>query len=310
MIAVLTPHSDTILVLKISLDGSLPLIWRRILVPSSYTLGELHDVIQAVMPWEDRHCHDFLVGKTHYGDPDTEATDLRDNESINLREVFKGRRRTVRYTYDYGDAWAHTVRLEQTIAPDPNTEYPICTDGANACPPEDSGGLTDHYARLAILRDPLHADHSAVRAWLPENFDPAHFDVKDANERLRYDPAASDEADSDPDFDLVNAAEVEGLCAWCGCNIPPGAQPCRVDLKLCRRVALDGLEGAYILMPVDADGREIPLRVPDCGEVTAAGARGHTVVATVCGNACAEELRQAWGDGTHAGGDTNSDEVF
>ena len=39
--------------LHIALLDTAPLIWRRIDVALTATLQDLHDAIQAVMPWED-----------------------------------------------------------------------------------------------------------------------------------------------------------------------------------------------------------------------------------------------------------------
>jgi len=38
-----------ILQMKVSLHESNPLIWRRILVPATFTLSQLHEVVQSVM---------------------------------------------------------------------------------------------------------------------------------------------------------------------------------------------------------------------------------------------------------------------
>ena len=45
---------------KVTLKESHPPIWRRIQVPDC-TLGELHEVLQVVMGWEDCHLHQFVV---------------------------------------------------------------------------------------------------------------------------------------------------------------------------------------------------------------------------------------------------------
>ena len=39
--------------LKLQIESIKPEIWRRIVVPSSYTLTELHAVIQGAMGWEN-----------------------------------------------------------------------------------------------------------------------------------------------------------------------------------------------------------------------------------------------------------------
>ena len=58
---------NTILTLKISLLNTKPSIWRRLDCPVSFTLGDLHAVIQIAMGWEDSHLHAFQVGAVTYG---------------------------------------------------------------------------------------------------------------------------------------------------------------------------------------------------------------------------------------------------
>src|SRR5512135_3295200 len=56
---------------KVTLNESNPRIWRRIQVPDC-TLGELHEVLQVVMGWEDCHLHQFVVRGESYGPLDPE----------------------------------------------------------------------------------------------------------------------------------------------------------------------------------------------------------------------------------------------
>jgi hypothetical protein len=43
---------DAVLQVKIWLAGISPMIWRRVFVPATFTLRELHGVIQVAMGWE------------------------------------------------------------------------------------------------------------------------------------------------------------------------------------------------------------------------------------------------------------------
>jgi hypothetical protein len=43
---------DAILQVKVGLAGISPMIWRRVLVPATFTLRELHGVIQVAMGWD------------------------------------------------------------------------------------------------------------------------------------------------------------------------------------------------------------------------------------------------------------------
>ena len=56
------------LTIKITLDDVTPQVWRLVEVPSDMLLPELHDVIQDVMGWENRHLHMFFAGEQSFGD--------------------------------------------------------------------------------------------------------------------------------------------------------------------------------------------------------------------------------------------------
>jgi hypothetical protein len=58
--------------LKVTLLGTSPPIWRRLLVPADVTLAQLHDVLQAAMGWLECHMHEFSAGGRHFGRPNPE----------------------------------------------------------------------------------------------------------------------------------------------------------------------------------------------------------------------------------------------
>lgn len=60
---------EAILQVKVWLTGISPMVWRRVLVPTTFTLRELHGVIQVAMGWEGIHLYDF-----HLGVPRCQAT--------------------------------------------------------------------------------------------------------------------------------------------------------------------------------------------------------------------------------------------
>src|SRR6266404_389914 len=62
--------------LKIKLKGSKPPIWRRVVVRSDMRLNRLHTVIQVAMGWTNSHLHQFIVGRTFYGQADPEFQDM------------------------------------------------------------------------------------------------------------------------------------------------------------------------------------------------------------------------------------------
>jgi hypothetical protein len=64
-------------------------------------------------------------------------------------------------------------------------QFPVCLDGANACPPEDCGGTGGYADLLEALADPSHPEHRQYRQWAGRNFDPAAFDLAAINAALQ-----------------------------------------------------------------------------------------------------------------------------
>lgn len=122
--------------IKVRLLGISPMVWRRILVPASTTLRELHGILQVAMGWEGIHLFLFDVHAVSYGSFDLDASspdialqtfELRENERFS-------------YVYDMGDHWEHEIRIEKISVQAAGKSYPNCTGGSGACPPEDCGG--------------------------------------------------------------------------------------------------------------------------------------------------------------------------
>ena len=61
--------SDAIVGLKIVLDGTKPLIWRRLEVPAQATLKAMQAVIQAAIGWDHTHLFQFHVGRARIAGP-------------------------------------------------------------------------------------------------------------------------------------------------------------------------------------------------------------------------------------------------
>ena len=56
-----------IIQLKVRLLGISPMIWRRVMVPTTMTLHELHGVLQVAMGWESIHLYTFDIYGVQYG---------------------------------------------------------------------------------------------------------------------------------------------------------------------------------------------------------------------------------------------------
>jgi hypothetical protein len=175
--------------LKITLKWSKPPIWRRVVVRGDMTLDRLHNVIQIAMGWTDSHLHQFIAGsgfaRTFYGRPDRESADMG-NETLNekrysVADLAPAAKRKFIYEYDFGDGWQHDVVAEKILPPDPTFKHPVCLAGANACPPEDCGGIGGYYNLLEIMSDPKHPEHGDMEEWIGGELNSEEFSMEGVN---------------------------------------------------------------------------------------------------------------------------------
>ena len=137
--------SPSILQLKLRLLDLSPMVWRRLLVPASMTLHDLHGVFQVVMGWRSLHLFRFRIHAVHYGSWElcVESPE-RTLASLDFRRGAK-----IVYEYDMTDYWEHEVRIEDWLEPQPGKRYPVCIGGKGACPPEECGGPMGYEERRA-----------------------------------------------------------------------------------------------------------------------------------------------------------------
>jgi hypothetical protein len=169
---------------RVSLVGSEPLIWRELLVPIEVRLDRFHRIIQTVMGWHDTHLHQFSVGETTYGLADDDAPDDELNEAEHALVSILDESQVVEYEYDFGDSWHHRIEIMEHFVADPSLKFGVVLAGANACPLEDSGGVSNYTALIEIFKNPSHAFHEQVC----EDFefgDPFAFDRASVNARLQ-----------------------------------------------------------------------------------------------------------------------------
>lgn len=165
--------------LRIELAWIKPKIWRRIIVPESITLGNLHQVLQLAFSWCDCHLHEFDFGGERFGIPDPEFDwePIRSEKRIQLKTALGGMT-SFKYIYDFGDHWEHRIKVERVLPGDPELCHrAMLVTGANATPPEDVGGAPGYEDFVAAMADIDHPEHQAMRDWYGDSFDPAFFDV-------------------------------------------------------------------------------------------------------------------------------------
>src|ERR1051325_11964417 len=87
--------------MKITLKGIRPPIWRRVRVPGTIRLADLHHVIQTGFGWTDTHLHQFGIGGTSYGQPDDFDQVVADENAVTLAQVAGSRTKYFEYVYDF-----------------------------------------------------------------------------------------------------------------------------------------------------------------------------------------------------------------
>lgn len=171
--------------LKVTLARLRPPIWRRLLVPGSVSLEELHDILQIAMGWTDSHFHQFEAKGQLYGVPSREWSMPVENEArVGLDQVLLREKDSMLYEYDFGDGWLHQIVVEKIVASSPELKAPRCIAGARACPPEDCGGAYGYADLLRVLKNTSHPEHEEMLEWVGEDFDPEFLDLDDINNCL------------------------------------------------------------------------------------------------------------------------------
>ena len=128
-----------VLCLKVTLDDVEPKVLRRIEVPADIKLDRLHLTLQAALGWTNSHLFEIRARDVGWGIPSPDWPDgPLDARKVKLIDVLEDAgTKTLRYLYDYGDGWEHTIKVERMIPADTNIAYPRLIEASGRCPPED-----------------------------------------------------------------------------------------------------------------------------------------------------------------------------
>lgn len=163
--------------IRVQLARTRPPVWRRVEVPSSLTLDQLHTVVHVAMGWPGTDGHEFCVGRS-IRDPWRQAfwsAEVAERQAARDAEVLQQIREAggtwaregaeppvleseVRVDevltspgdtmlYRYGIAWEHRLRLERT-SPGEVTR-PRCLAGRRAAPANYLLNAGNHTALVA-----------------------------------------------------------------------------------------------------------------------------------------------------------------
>ncbi len=232
--------TSRLLLVRISVVGSDPEIWRLIEVNSSLTLDQVHEVIQRVIGWRDSHLHTFTDTDPYERLPDRGGQGLAprqwqiqsslDNHLDGLLEtewtlgqVLTESSGPLFYEYDFGDGWIHRLELIEVVPAAAGDLMARVIQAERRGPLEDSGGIGGYMELLAALGDPAHESHHELAQWVADTlgpwqtFDPDVVDVDEINREL-------DRLFTSPDDGSQSAAPVSLLDELTRSRMPRGLQ--------------------------------------------------------------------------------------
>ncbi|MFV0446360.1 MAG: plasmid pRiA4b ORF-3 family protein, partial [Planctomycetaceae bacterium] len=155
------------------------------------TLDGLQPLIQSAMGWMNSHLYSFVIGQDRYSDPIMAGDEYSDpdeipSDSVRLSELVSrhGSKFELQYEYDFGDGWLHKIKLESVSGAQPDVRYPRCVEGAQACPPEDIGGVWGFAEFVEAITNPQHERYDEFMEWIGP-FNPNQFDAVKTTRSMR-----------------------------------------------------------------------------------------------------------------------------
>lgn len=142
-------------------------VWRRVIVPESCTLKEIHSIIQVIFGWFDSLSFTFGSDKL---DLDLQIGELAAANTVEL-------------LYEYGVKW--TVRIMILSRQEtPGKKSVRCVAGSGAAPPEFVAGPLKYRRLLMSLESGSDLERLRARQELGPNFIPGDFDLESCNRNL------------------------------------------------------------------------------------------------------------------------------
>ena len=166
--------------LRIKLDDVEPAVVRRVEVPLTIRMDRLHLVLQAAMGWTNSHLYEIRARDVGWGSPDPDFGDgPLDASKARLIDVLEDvGAKSLKYLYDFGDGWEHSVRIERITDAVPGIVYPRLIEAAGRCPPEDVGGPWGYREFLDAIATPRHKEQAETLQWIGGHFDPTKTDAE------------------------------------------------------------------------------------------------------------------------------------
>ncbi len=181
--------------LKVEIEMEKYEIWKRVLVPSTYSFRHLHKIIQTVFDWQNYHLHRFeakkVGAKEKYivmdDDPETleyldfDRYDILQERFVALEDIFPDHEEVI-YEYDFGDSWMHKITLEKVIKS--NLFRASLLEGKGERPPEDVGGSWGYHEYKRVMANPDDPEYESMKMW-SESQKERNFSCEQINDRLK-----------------------------------------------------------------------------------------------------------------------------
>lgn len=124
--------------LKITIQGSRPPIWRRVIVPEHITFCDLDDIIEKIFGWTHSHLYEFII--TDWGVRITGAPLMEEEDNAEeCIDSWMKEGSSIYYTYDFGDNWEHHIKVEKLVEYEYRYPTVLKSKGPNMI--EDCGGI-------------------------------------------------------------------------------------------------------------------------------------------------------------------------
>jgi hypothetical protein len=119
--------------LRILLCRTSPHVWRRVVIPSHFTLTQLHQTICLLLGWSNAHPSHFVIrGKSFAADP----TAAVDSPPLSEFQFYARERFLYHYRFELQTpVWRHEIRVEKTASYQPTGGLCRCIAGAGSPPP-------------------------------------------------------------------------------------------------------------------------------------------------------------------------------
>ena len=125
--------------IRVVLLEIVPPVWRRLEVPSHWTLRQLHAALRCAMGWSEGDAHRFRIGDALYGTT-SETTPARDSRWITLGDVASRGATSFRYEIGSAESWEHEVIIESWEEGRGEKRGVVCLGGERLWPPESADG--------------------------------------------------------------------------------------------------------------------------------------------------------------------------